>query len=263
MSEAQAPSRVILAVPTLGRRPAHFAESLDSIITQTPRVDVVVIAPEQSVAARELAQRLGLNLIDDPGTLPGAINAGLASAQPHHEYFGWLGDDDLLEPGSVCAAVRLLDREPSAVVAFGSCRYIDESGRELWVNRVGNWAPKVLAWGPDLVPQPGMLVRRSAWDAVGGLDESFRFAFDLDLLLKLRRVGLIMNTGQVLSSFRWHPDSLTVGDRSTNLLESQRAKRRYLTPRQRRWSWLWEPPVRLATRVAAAEVNRRAMKSQP
>ena len=56
------------------------------------------------------------------------------------------------------------------VVAFGACRYIDPQGRELWISKAGPWAPRVLKWGPDLIPQPGMLVRRSAWSAVGGLD---------------------------------------------------------------------------------------------
>jgi GT2 family glycosyltransferase len=263
MSKAHAPSRVLFAVPTLGTRLSLLEESLTSISNQTCGVDVVVVVPPSAEPARELAQRMGARILDDPGTLPGAINAGIALAEPHHEFVGWLADDDLLEPGSVCAATALLDQETSAVVAFGSCRYIDDSGQQLWVNRVGRWAPKVLAWGPDLVPQPGMLIRRSAWDAVDGLDESFRFAFDLDLLLKLRQIGALLNTGSVMASFRWHADSLTVGDRTTNLEESERAKRRYLSARQRRWAWLWEQPVRLATRIAAWEVNRRAVRSQP
>ena len=75
-----------------------------------------------------------------------------------------------------------------------------------------------------------MLVRRSAWEQVGGLDESFRFAFDLDLLLKIQPLGGFVDVGQVVSSFRWHGDSLTVGDRSTSLHESEVARRRALRP---------------------------------
>ena len=132
----------------------------------------------------------------------------------------------------------------------------------MWVNRAGPWASRILGWGPDLIPQPGMLVRLDAWRAVGGLDETYRFAFDLDLLLKLKRLGPLIDVGHVVSSFRWHPDSLTVGDRDTNLAESERAKRNALSPRARSWAWLWEGPVRLATRVAAHEVNRRASRAR-
>jgi GT2 family glycosyltransferase len=107
-----------------------------------------------------------------------------------------------------------------------------------------------------------MLVRRSAWVQVGGLDESFRFAFDLDLLLKIQRLGAFVDVGRVVSSFRWHGDSLTVGDRSTSLHESEVARRRALSPTARRLAWTWEGPVRVATRAAAAELHRRARRIQ-
>ena len=67
-----------------------------------------------------------------------------------------------------------------------------------------------------------------------------------------------VDVGTVVSSFRWHPDSLTVSDRTTSLDESEAVKRRYLSARARRLSWLWEQPVRVATRAAAREVTRRA-----
>ena len=89
-----------------------------------------------------------------------------------------------------------------------------------------------------------------------------RFLFDLDLLLKLKRLGPLIDVGHVVSSFRWHADSLTVGDRETNLAESERAKRNALSPRARSLAWLWEGPVRLATRLAAQEVNRRAARAR-
>jgi len=170
----------------------------------------------------------------------------------------WLGDDDLLEPHSVAVTRSALESNPDATVAYGACRYIDADGKQLWISKAGPWASRILSWGPDLIPQPGMLVRLDAWHAVGGVDESYRFAFDLDLLLKLRRIGPLVDVGQVVSSFRWHADSLTVGDRDTNLAESERAKRAALSPRMRSLAWLWERPVRGATRVAAWEVNRRA-----
>jgi hypothetical protein len=96
---------------------------------------------------------------------------------------------------------------------------------------------------------------------VGGLDESYQLAFDLDLLLKLKKVGPLIDVGQIVSSFRWHPTSLTVADREHNIAESERAKRASLSPTARKFTWLWEPPVRIATKVAAREVQRRATKA--
>lgn len=254
-------NRVLLVVPTLGTRPDYLDRALASITAQSVPADIVIVAPERA-ETREVAARYGATFLLDPGSQTKAINAGVGTARPHHDYVNWLGDDDLLEAGSLAATVGALDRNARAAVAYGACRYIDEDDRELWVSRAGPWATRILSWGPDLIPQPGMLVRRSAWEAVGGVDESYRFAFDLDLLLKLKKIGALIDVGQVVSSFRWHADSLTVGDRTTNLQESERAKRASLSPSAQRFAWLWEGPVRVATRAAASEVNRRARKIQ-
>ncbi len=85
-------------------------------------------------------------------------------------------------------------------------------------------------------------MRLESWREVGGVDGAFKFAFDLDLLLKLQRPGRVVYIGPVVSSFRWHTDSLNVGDRTTSLDGSQEAKRRALSPTTRKVAWLWERP---------------------
>jgi GT2 family glycosyltransferase len=254
-------ARVLIIVPTLGTRPELLQHCLASVTAQSVPADIVIVGPSDNAELIRMASDANARLIADPGSLAAAINAGAAAALPRHEYLNWLGDDDLLEPGSLEATVRALDADPGAVLAYGACRYVDGEGRELWVSRAGRWAPRILTWGPDLIPQPGMLVRRPAWDHAGGLDASFRFAFDLDLLLKLKPQGRFIDVDRIVSSFRWHGGSLTVSDRTTSLAESERARRRALSPAARRLAWLWERPVRGATRLAAAEVSRRARRA--
>ena len=248
-------------VATLGRRPAYLRQTLASIRDQDLPADIVIVAPLDEPSVHDAAAEFGATLQPDPGGLASAINLGVTSTLTDHLYVNWLNDDDLLEPGSLAATAGALDRDRSAVVAFGACRYVDAHGRELWISRAGRWAPRILGWGPDLVPQPGLLVRADAWRAVGGLDESYRLAFDLDLLLRLKRLGRLVDTGVVVSAFRWHADSLTVDDRATNIAESERARRAALGPWARRCAWMWEGPVRVAIRLAAAEVQRRAARA--
>ena len=254
--------RVLLVVATLGKRVEYLRETLMSIRAQSVPSTIVIVAPTDNREVKDLAEEFNCLLVPDPGSLPAAINAGVAQAWDGQEFVSWLNDDDLLEPGSLEATTKLLDTDPTCVCAYGACRYIDESGRELWVNRAGPWAERILSWGPDLIPQPGMLVRSEAWMKERGIDESYRFAFDLDLLLRLRQHGHLRDTGVTVSSFRWHADSLTVGDRTQSLDESQRAKRASLTPGARKVAWLWEKPVRGATRLAAGHVNRRARRAE-
>ena len=260
MDNADLDAEVLLVVPTLGRRPEFLRQTLTSIAEQNVPADVVLVAPTDLEHIHRAAEDFGARLLPDPGTLPGAINLGVQETLEGHLYVNWLNDDDLLTPGSLDATTAALRGNSSASVAFGACEYIDQNEQLLWVSRAGWWAPKVLSWGPDLIPQPGMLVRAEAWKEVGGLDTSYRLAFDLDLLLKLKKLGPMVNTGTTVSKFRWHADSLTVDDRNTNLAESERAKRSALGPWARRVAWMWEPPVRLGTRIAANEVQRRAMR---
>lgn len=253
--------RVLIVVPTLGQRLDYLGMCLESITSQGVDVDIALVAPI-TPELTALAERFNASLTPDPGSLTKAINAGVKERLTHHEFVNWLGDDDLLTPGSLKLTIAALDNQPGAVVSYGACRYIDGDGNELWISKAGPWASRILGWGPDLIPQPGMLVRSDAWRAVGGVDESYRFAFDLELLLKLKRIGTLVDVGEVVSCFRWHADSLTVGDRSTNIAESERAKRASLGPVARKLCWTWEAPVRVATRFAANEVSRRARKLQ-
>lgn len=254
--EVDLPSRILIVVPTLGRRIELLEQALRSIVDQPgERADIVMVVPSEAAEARACGLAAGAKICDDPGGLSAAINLGLAQACPNHTYGSWLNDDDLLAPGALQIATKALDNAPRAVLVFGYCDYIDELGRKIFTSRVGRLAPWLMTWGPDLVPQPGSMFRLEAFSRVGGLDTSLEFAMDLDLFLRMRRLGRILNTGRKLGAFRWHSTSMTVASRSRSLDESAEVKRRYLTPCIRLAAPLWEGPVRVATRIAAWRAN--------
>ena len=248
-----------MVVPTLGRRPHLLNETLTSIRSQSVAADVCIVGPINP-ELQQVAEEFGATLLPDPGSQAAAIEVGIGQAEERHVFVSWLNDDDVLTDSSLERTKRALEENTAAVVAYGACEYINDEGRLLWTSRAGTWAQRILSWGPDLIPQPGMLVRRFAWQSVGGLDTDLRFAFDLDLLLRLRRYGKFVDVGAVVSQFRWHATSLTVADRTNSLDESEAVKRRYLSPTAQRFAWLWEQPVRGATRIAAARVTQRASR---
>ncbi len=244
-------ARVLLIIATLGKRPEFLAQTLNSIRDQQIPVDLVIVGPPENHELAAFANDHEIPLLPDPGSLPAAINLGATALKDHHEYVNWLNDDDLLEPNTLHLVAEALDHNPQATVAFGYCRYIDTQNQELWVSKAGKLAPKILLWGPDLVPQPGMLVRTNAWKRANGIDTTYSLAFDLDLLLRLKKFGPLISVPQVVSSFRWHPDSLTVDDRTKNLKESERAKKAALPLVLKPLSPIWDVPVRWAIRRAA------------
>lgn len=256
------PARALLIIATLGQRPAFLAQTIASIHAQSVPVDLVIVGPIENQTLRETSENQNIPLLPDPGSLPEAINVGATQIQKHHEFVNWLNDDDLLEPNTLHTVMEALDTNPNATVAFGHCRYIDAEGKELWVSKAGKLAPLILPWGPDLVPQPGMLVRTGAWKKVNGINSSYSLAFDLDLLLRLKKIGPLIAVNHIVSSFRWHPDSLTVDDRTKNLKESERAKRNALPAALKPISPLWDAPVRWAIRRAANRVSSRSQSKK-
>jgi len=247
---------VAVVVPTLGQRIDYLRESLSSI-RNAGDAFVAIVAPADFDASGLLADGLADIKIDETGrSLPEAINQGMDALADEIEFVTWLGDDDLLRPGALGVAEKELRLRPRASAVYGRCDYIDESGATVWRNSSGAWASPLLRVGPDLVPQPGSLIRRSAWRAVGGVRTDLGWAFDFDLFLKLSKVGSLRFVPVVLAAFRWHQGSLSVGQRRDSVREASQVRRDHLPRWVRPLSVLWEGPVRWATFRASALVEK-------
>ena len=252
--------RVGIVVPTLGKRLDYLSQCLESI---KPAGDahVCIVAPEDFDVTRFLENGLAHQFVVDPGSgLSDAINKGFQELPAGVEYINWLGDDDLLAPQSLIHAAEVLDLDSGAVLVYGSCDYVDPSGKVVWVNKSGQWASPLLHFGPDLIPQPGALFRRSAFEKVGGLSNLYAWAFDFDLLLNLKTVGELRFINQTLASFRWHPESLSVEYRTMSVAEASKVRVSHLPALLRPLSCIWEYPVKKATLVAGNRVTNRAKR---
>lgn len=254
-------ARILMVLPTLGQRPDYLKLTLESLNDQKDVLfDLVMIFPLDNIETMTLAKKYNATPVADPGSLSKAVNAGIAKAKLHHEYIGWIGDDDYITKRSLETAIQNLDKQPNAVLAFGYCDYIDENGNKLFSSRAGRLAPWLMTWGPNLVPCPGAVFRKEAINQVGGFDENNMYSMDLDMLLKLRKVGKFINTKTTLAAFRWHSTSQTVNNREAVLNETEQVKRKYLSKPLQKIAPVWEPLVRIATKIAANQVDRKVLK---
>ncbi len=257
-------SKVGIVVPTLGRRPDYLVQCLNSIksaTTDSSSVFMTIVAPKSFDSSTFLNSGLIHKVVEDPGTgLAGAINVGFAAMPPEVEYINWLGDDDLISPGSLDLTSQFLDNNPKTVLVFGSCDYIDPAGKVVWSNKSGAFAVPLLRFGPDLIPQPGALFRKRSFFEAGGLNLDYDWAFDFDLLIKLSKIGKLSFLNETLSSFRWHPESLSVEFRTKSVAEASKVRVSHLPSLLRPISWLWEYPVKRATFLAGLRVTERAKK---
>jgi len=116
----------------------------------------------------------------------------------------WINSDDLYLPGALGYVADYFAQHPEADVIYGHRVLVDENSRE-----IGRWFlpphdDEVLKLN-DFVPQETMFWRRRIWDKVGGIDTSFKFAMDWDLLLRFQAAGAkIVRVPYFLACFRIH-----------------------------------------------------------
>ena len=252
---------VAVVVPTLGQRPDYLIECLRSIKAAGDGLICIVAPPSADLSEVE---SLGLidKRVDDPKTgLPAAINFGFQSLPQNITYIAWLGDDDLLEPDALEITSRVLRQDATTSAVFGGCHYVDPQGNRILTNMSGRWAVPLISFGPDLIPQPGSLMRRTVFESFGGLRTDLGWAFDVDLFINLKRNGKVEYINKPLASFRWHPESLSVGQRDGSVREASQVRVQNLPKLIKPLSFLWEPALRWTTKRAGTALNNRVLKS--
>ena len=251
-------ARVGIVVPTLGKRPDYLEKCLRSI-RSAGDAHILLVGPSTLDTVRLQSDSLiDSFVLDAGGGLASAINQGINALPPSVQYVNWLGDDDILKPDSLITSSEVLDSKSNVVMTFGSCEYINDQGLVVWINHSGQWAVPLLRFGPDLIPQPGGLFRRSAFEAVGGLNSEFGWAFDFDLFIRLSKLGKLQYISQTMAQFRWHPESLSVEHRKHSVADASKVRISHLPSWLRPVSFIWEYPVRQATLIAGKRVSAKA-----
>ena len=254
MTKNKKSKAVAIIIPTLGQRSKYLDECIRSILNAGSPL-IVIVSPGNVVFNDFVKSKVGLFVGEHGKGLATAINLAVANLPPEIEFFNWLGDDDLLAENSLDKCIKVLQESQQTSAVYGQCEYIDKDSRKVATNYSGNWAKKILHFGPDLIPQPGALFRFKAFSAVGGLNTEYKLAFDFDLFIKLQKIGELTYLPSVLGSFRWHSESLSVKSRITSVLEVSKVRKSYLPPLLRSISFFWEGPIMFVTYLAGITLS--------
>ena len=201
-------STVSVVIPTLGVSP-YLEEAVRGALAEKP-AEVIVVANGGAKVSLQGARILER---EEPGRSL-ARNAGVEAART--PYVAFLDDDDAIVPGRLERQREPLDRDPGAVLSFGRVRVVDDDGTpfEDWNRLLGErfarlerdgagYAELLAAQAP--VYTSATLVRRDAFLAAGGYDPRFEAYEDLDLYLRLARVGrLVPVGGEPVTVYRLH-----------------------------------------------------------
>ena len=169
-----------------------------------------------------------------------AVRRGFAHVVPDlgpDDLMAWLNSDDLIAPGSLAYVAAYFAAHPDVDVIYGHRIIINQDDRD-----VGRWImprhdPHVLEW-IDYVPQETMFWRKRAWDLVGGIDPTFQFALDWDLLARFQQAGCHMvRVPYFLGAFRVHAEQKTSqAIHTVGAEEMKRIRTRFHGERENDWA---------------------------
>lgn len=207
---------------------AHYLEGcVQSVLSQRDVAVRVLIIDDQSpddtpaIAARLTAgdSRVEYTRNENNLGLIGSANLGVmewASA----DYVVLLSADDLLAPGALARATRLMNAHPDVGLAYGMALVLCDDGPPLPAYDPGE-APSAIIDGAsfvrrmfeqgNFVPSPSAVMRTSLQRRIGPYDARFKHTSDLDMWLRAAAEAPVGAIDAVQSHYRLHAANMSFG----------------------------------------------------
>lgn len=136
-----------------------------------------------------------------------AINKGFARSTG--DVLSWLNSDDQIKPEAYRLVMNAFENDPDLVMVYGDVESIDAQGAVFNRQTFRQYTLNDLACF-NIISQPAVFFRRSAWLQAGPLEVSYQFLLDHHLWLRLAPQGKILYLPRVLAQARYHSDAKNV-----------------------------------------------------
>jgi glycosyltransferase involved in cell wall biosynthesis len=181
-----APPLVSVVIP-VKNGDAYLAQAIESVLAQTyVHHEIVVVDGGSTDRSAEIARSYpGVRLLDQAGTgFAGAWNEGVQVAAG--DLLAFLDSDDLWMPAKLERQVQVLDERPDVGYVVSRARFVLEPGHPC----PPGFRPELLE-GDHVANMPSaLLIRRSAFEAVGPFRTDYTIASDIDWFARAKDLPL-------------------------------------------------------------------------
>ncbi len=122
------------------------------------------------------------------------------------DIFGWLGVDDVYEPGAISAVVDFFKSNPKVSVVFGGCNIVDQNGDLMRKATTKDFTTQELLAGVGYIALPSLFFKREVFEKIGLPDTSIH-ACDFDYIIRMSKAYKMHRIDKVLANFRKHAKS--------------------------------------------------------
>jgi glycosyltransferase involved in cell wall biosynthesis len=222
---------VVMAVHNYAK---YLSGAVRSILEQTyTDFEFIIVDDGSTDRTAKILERFAredsrIRLLSQPNRgLTVSLRRGIESASA--PLIARMDGDDISLPRRLEVQVRYLHEHPEVVALGGQILLIDPYGgylgsreRELHHDAIDTG---LLAGDGAAIYHPALMLRRSAYDQVGGYDEVYRTAQDLDLFLRLGEIGRLANVEDYLLLYRVHLSSTNSKKHSLQLKNREKIVR--------------------------------------
>lgn len=204
-----------VVTPTYNQGP-FIEKAIDSVLSQGyPNLEYIIVDGGSKDNTVDLIKKYEKHLAywvseSDRGQSH-AINKGMAKATG--DYLTWLNSDDWYVEDALNKMREVFYLNPAAGVVVGVGRIVDTKGKEVFYISPDKkiTLESLYSWmlGGNFL-QPASAFTRDAWNTVGNIDERVHFALDLELWLRMAKVGIkFASTEALLAEALSHPQAKT------------------------------------------------------
>lgn len=214
--------RISVVVPVYNAE-KYLGECLRSLLVQKIDFECLIIENGSSDASLEIAKKFASEyenfkvITSKPRDLSQALNAGISLARAG--FIARIDADDMAHPTRLVDQLNYLEENSECVLVGGRLEYVDSQGVTIGIQenlKTGKLVVQDFLSGNPLA-HPSVMFRKNSFIAAGPYRTKWNKVEDLDLWLRLIKVGELHNMNTIATKYRIHQEQVSISKEAARM----------------------------------------------